>query len=406
MDDPFSLLGTVGRHGHLAFQGLKAASHVLKGGGNAAALAEALGHMRGPVVKIAQFLATLPEVLPPEYVQALAGLQNQAPPMVPILVKRRMANELGADWHQHFSSFNMAPSFAASLGQVHQGVLNDGRVVACKLQYPRMEHVIEADLTQLQWWIGLYKAVDGTIDHADILKEIRAHLGEELDYVLEQKNMVDFAAHYAHLLKVPGVVSDLSTSKLLTMTWQEGDNVWDAKLSPEDKARALFRAWYTPFYEKGWLHADPHPGNYAFDANGQLIVFDFGCVRRFSDSFVKGVKLLHSALCRSESPLEAFALWGFKDVSPEAVEALTLWAQLLFEPLLDDCVRPLYDDPHNVRKRAENVYQALQKAGGIKPPREFVLMDRTALGLGSVLTRLNAKLNWHQLFMDVAGTSA
>lgn len=400
MDDALPFLGTIGRHGQLALQGLRVATHALRGGGNPAALAEALGQLRGPAIKIAQFLATLPGILPAEYAAALATLQNNAPPMNPLFVKRRMASELGSDWQKHFAAFEMAPTFAASLGQVHRATLHNGQIVACKLQYPRMEHVIETDLEQLQWWLGLYKAWDGTIDHTDILKEIHSHLTQELDYSVEQKNMMDFNNHYSHLMIIPEVIAELSTGKLLTMTWLDGSKVWNTS-SPEDTAEKLFRAWYTPFYQRGWLHSDPHPGNYLLHESGKLIVFDFGCVRHFEPSFVKGVKALYASLKDGTSPLPALALWGFRDVTPSLEQALILWADLLFEPLLDDRVRPLHYDPEDVRLRAEGVYKALQHAGGIRPPQEFVLMDRTALGLGGVLTRLKAELNWHQLFEEV-----
>lgn len=402
MDEVIPLFGAVGRHSQLAMQGLRVAAHALKGGGDAASLAQALGTMRGPVIKIAQFLATLPGILPPDYAAAFATLQNQAPAMAPLFVKRRMANELGANWQQYFARFDTTAAFAASLGQVHCATLHDGRKVACKLQYPRMDHVIETDLAQLQWWLGVYKAWDGTIDHGEILKEIRFHLAQELDYTLEHANMADFKQHYSHLMTVADVVPELSTGKLLTMTWHEGRPVWDTS-NPEDVAEKLFRAWYVPFYEKGWLHSDPHPGNYVVGDSGQLVVFDFGCVRRFELSFVEGVKALYCALRRGSSPLEAFNMWGFTSITPQVEHALTLWAKLLFEPLLDDRVRLLYDDAEMVRTRAEDVYKALQQAGGVKPPREFVLMDRTALGIGSVLTRLKARVNWYRLFEEVAG---
>lgn len=405
MDKPFSLFDSAGRHSQLILQGIKTLSHGFMSSGDAVSLANALGHMRGPVVKVAQFLATLPGVLPPEYASALANLQNQAPPMNPLFVRRRMANELGPNWQQHFATFDISPSFAASLGQVHKAILNGGFPVACKLQYPRMSHLVEADLNQLHLWLRLYKAVDGTIDHSEILKEIRSHLEQELDYKLERQNMNHFSSYYSHLMVVPKVIPDLSTSKLLTMEWHEGKSVWDTHISPETVATMLFHAWYTPFYERGWLHSDPHPGNYVINQQGQLVVFDFGCTRQFSPTFVEGVRTLYQALKNNTSPIDAFYMWGFKNLTEETSQALTMWARLLFDPLLDNNVRTLYDNPETVRKQAENVYHALQKAGGITPPREFVLMDRTALGLGSVITRMKAKLNWHKLFESIIATT-
>lgn len=401
MDDALSLWSTAGRHSQLALQGLRVATHALRGGGHAESLAHALGQLRGPVVKMAQFLSTLPGVLPPDYTDALAKLQSHAPSMPPLFVKRRMATELGPHWQSCFDDFDMQPSYAASLGQVHRASLHNGQMVACKLQYPRMDHVIETDLQQLQWWLGMYNVLDGTIDHTEILKEIRSHLAQELDYTLEKQNMRLFAEHYNHLMVVPDVVENLSTNKLLTMAWHDGRAIWDAP--SEIVAEQLFRAWYTPFYNRGWLHSDPHPGNYCFDDTcNKLVVFDFGCVRYFEPSFVQGVRNLYLALQRGISPIHALETWGFTHINNALVDALMLWAQILFEPLLDDRKRQLYDNLSDVQKRMENVYKALRVAGGVRPPREFVLMDRTALGLGGVLTRLQASLNWHRLFEEVA----
>ena len=116
---------------------------------NAAELAAALGGLKGPIMKVAQLLATIPEALPPEYVAELTKLQSQAPPMGWAFVKRRMQAELGADWQTKFASFEHHPAAAASLGQVHRATSHDGAELACKLQYPDMQSAVEADLRQL-----------------------------------------------------------------------------------------------------------------------------------------------------------------------------------------------------------------------------------------------------------------
>jgi predicted unusual protein kinase regulating ubiquinone biosynthesis (AarF/ABC1/UbiB family) len=101
---------------------------------NAAALTQALGGLKGPLMKVAQLMATIPDVLPPEYAEELAKLQSDAPPMGPAFVKRRMMAELGGDWASKFASFDLRSAAAASLGQVHRAVALDGENLACKLQ--------------------------------------------------------------------------------------------------------------------------------------------------------------------------------------------------------------------------------------------------------------------------------
>ena len=114
---------------------------------NAAELAAALGGLKGPIMKVAQLLATIPEALPPEYIEQLTKLQSQAPPMGWAFVKRRMQAELGADWQKKFADFEHQPAAAASLGQVHRAKALDGSALACKLQYADMESAVEADLS-------------------------------------------------------------------------------------------------------------------------------------------------------------------------------------------------------------------------------------------------------------------
>src|SRR6476661_1822535 len=190
-------------------------------GKNAAELAAALGGLKGPIMKVAQLLATIPEALPPEYIVELTKLQSQAPPMGWAFVKRRMSAELGADWQKKFSTFEHHPAAAASLGQVHRGYALDGKELACKLQYPDMQSAVEADLRQLQLLFAIRKRFDPAIDTSEIAVEIAARLREELDYVREARHV----ALYRNMLKdddgirVPEVWPELSTGRLLTLDW-------------------------------------------------------------------------------------------------------------------------------------------------------------------------------------------
>ncbi|HEX3440475.1 MAG TPA: AarF/UbiB family protein, partial [Pseudolabrys sp.] len=150
--------------------------------GNALALATALGGLKGPIMKVAQLLATIPDAVPPEYASELMKLQSQAPPMGWAFVKRRMSAELGPDWQKKFAAFEHQPAAAASLGQVHRATALGGEALACKLQYPDMQSAVEADLQQLKLLFTLRKRFDPAIDTSEIGVEIAARLREELDY--------------------------------------------------------------------------------------------------------------------------------------------------------------------------------------------------------------------------------
>src|SRR5512140_3043044 len=162
--------------------------------GNAIALAAALGGLKGPIMKVAQLMATIPDAVPAEYASELMKLQSQAPPMGWAFVKRRMSAELGSDWQNKFKEFEHHPAAAASLGQVHRATARDDSRLACKLQYPDMQSAVEADLSQLQLLFSIRKRFDPALDTAEIAVEIAARLREELDYIREAKHIALYRA--------------------------------------------------------------------------------------------------------------------------------------------------------------------------------------------------------------------
>jgi predicted unusual protein kinase regulating ubiquinone biosynthesis (AarF/ABC1/UbiB family) len=384
--------------------------------GNALALASALGGLKGPIMKVAQLLATIPDALPAEYAAELTKLQSQAPPMGWAFVKRRMSAELGADWERKFKGFEHHPAAAASLGQVHRARALDGAELACKLQYPDMQSAVEADLGQLQLLFSIRKRFDPALDTTEIAKEIAARLREELDYIREAKHI----ALFRHMLKgvetvrVPNVRPELSTGRLLTMEWLTGDKMLAHKDDPlavrNRLATAMFTAWWHPFSRFGVIHGDPHLGNYTVFDDGEgkpagINLLDYGCIRIFPPSFVGGVVDLYRGLLNGDDDLvmRAYQVWGFKRLNRELIDALNIWARFIYGPLLDDRVRTIADGvkPSEYgRKQAFQVQQALKQRGPVTVPREFVFMDRAAIGLGAVFLHLAAELNFHRLFNE------
>lgn len=374
-------------------------------------LMESLGDLKGPLLKIAQLLATIPNALPPEYAAELQKLQSQAPPMGWAFVRRRMMAELGPHWEKKFKVFEKEAAAAASLGQVHKAVTGAGVKVACKLQYPDMASAVEADLKQLKMFLGLFEKYDRSIDTGEVQKEIAARLQEELDYEREARHM----GLYGHMLKgeaavrVPEVVPELSTDRLLTATWLEGAGVLNftkEKQSVRDRlALNMFRAWYVPLYHYGVIHGDPHLGNYTVQKDHTINLLDFGCVRVFPPKFVKGVITLYHALREDDTAMavEAYESWGFKNLNKQMIDVLNMWARFLYGPVLDDKVRPIGVVTKGIYGRdvAHTVHQELKRIGGVKPPREFVFMDRAALGLGSVFLHLRSEVNWYKLFNEL-----
>jgi len=381
----------------------------------AADLAAALGGLKGPIMKVAQLMATVPDLLPSEYAAELTKLQSDAPPMGWGFVKRRMMAELGADWQRHFASFEHKPAAAASLGQVHRAQAHDGTELACKLQYPDMQSAVEADLKQLEWLFAIHRRMDPAIDTTEIAGEIGARIREELDYQREAKHVALYHAMLASTpeVRVPRVWLPQSTRRLLTLDWLEGNKLLAHKgddLAARNRiAVAMFKAWWQPFSRFGVIHGDPHLGNYtAFIEDGTpqgINLLDYGCIRIFPPRFVGGVVDLYHGLLKGDDALvvHAYETWGFRRLSRELIDTLNIWARFIYGPLLDDRERTIADGvkPSEYgRREAFRVHRALREKGPVRVPREFVFMDRAAIGLGGVFLHLAAKLNYYRLFNE------
>jgi predicted unusual protein kinase regulating ubiquinone biosynthesis (AarF/ABC1/UbiB family) len=275
-----------------------------------------------------------------------------------------------------------------------------------------MQSAVEADLKQLKIFLSLFEKYDKSVSTSEIQKEIADRLHEELDYHLEARH----EKLYAHILsgedavRVPEVIDDLSTGRLLTTTWLEGSPILGFKSATQETrntiALNMFRAWYVPLYGYGIIHGDPHPGNYAVQKDLSINLLDFGCVRVFPPRFVEGVITLYHALKKNDKDMAvaAYESWGFANLSRELIDVLNIWARFLYGPVLEDKKRAIGVVPDKEvygRETAHEVHQALRKAGGVTVPREFVFMDRAALGLGSVFLHLQAEVNWYQLFNEL-----
>ncbi len=397
---------------------------------NAADLAAALGNLKGPLMKVAQLLATIPDAVPAEYAAALGQLQSQAPAMGPAFVRRRMMSELGADWRQRFASFDETPCAAASLGQVHRATAHDGRLLAAKLQYPDMQSAVEADLNQLKLVFAIHARMDPGVDTAEMLQEIGARLREELDYDLEARHTRLYGAIFNSTpdaataqrfsgwptVRVPETDGALSTKRLLTMSWLDGVKLLDHKsdtLEVRNRlARAMFRAWWYPFSHYGVIHGDPHLGNYTVFSDGGepagINLLDFGCIRTFKTGFIEGVIDLYNGLLHNDRNrvVHAYETWGFRGLNSELIDVLTIWARFIYGPLLDDRERTIAEGTTPAEYGRREVFMVktlLKEKGPVTIPREFVFMDRAAIGLGGVFLHLDARLNWYRMFNDMIG---
>jgi predicted unusual protein kinase regulating ubiquinone biosynthesis (AarF/ABC1/UbiB family) len=276
-----------------------------------------------------------------------------------------------------------------------------------------MQSAVEADLRQLQLIFAIHRRMDPVIDTTEIAKEIGARIREELDYRREAKHVMLYRKMLEGIeqIRVPRVWPELSSGRLLTLDWLDGRRLLEhtkADLATRNRlGTAMFTAWWWSFSRFGVIHGDPHLGNYTvFDVAGRptgINLLDYGCIRIFPPKFVGGVVDLYHGLLKGDADLivRAYETWGFKRLNRELIDALNIWARFIYGPLLDDRVRSLADGVKPAeygRREAFRVHQALKQRGPVTVPREFVFMDRAAIGLGAVFLHLRAELNFHKLF--------
>ena len=249
---------------------------------------EELGVLKGPAMKLGQLLSMQTEILPEEALQELATLQMQAPGMHATLARAQFKSSLGKFPEEMFRKFDPEPFAAASLGQVHRAVTLKGEKVAVKIQYPAIRSAIETDFKLLKS-ATLPTQLTGHVPAA-LIEEIRRGILEETDYLREADNLEFFRKGLSGLeyMVIPRVCRELSTDRVLTMSYVEGESLGDfLKRKPSDAMRNLLgvrilEMYRTQIYRLNALHADHHPGNYLFQADGHIGLVDFGCVKRMS----------------------------------------------------------------------------------------------------------------------------
>lgn len=391
---------------------LAGGSPELLGLGTAEKLVSTLGELKGAAMKLGQALSMDPDLLTPEVRQVLARLQNQAPAMSYDMVARVVREELGAPPEERFREFSREPLAAASLGQVHRAVLEDGRAVAVKVQYPGIAESMAHDLENVGMVVGAVSKASRLMDGSAYFQEFRGELLLELDYRREAALAEGFARSVAPLedLYVPAVVHSHSAGRVLTLELLEGPTLKDwvvTGASNEERfrvARQLIRATYGPFFGAGEIHADPHPGNYIVMPDGRLGLLDFGSIKRFTPRFVDANRRMFQQAVRLE-PMDVLGLSlevGFTTELPGEETAA------LIREVLHIAGRPMRLTPYDygtceISKDLRNHFaRNAPRFLKVKPPAEAVMFFRATGGLAQNLRLIGARGDFRGVFLEVA----
>ncbi len=375
---------------------------------NATRIVTTLGEMKSAAMKVGQMLSLHEGLLPKEVAAVLSILQNDAPSVSFEIMERQLRRELD-DFDALFESIEEAAFASASIGQVHRGVLRDGRDVAVKIQYPEADRMVTADLTNLKVLLGNLVGLFTDIDFEPIWEEVRERLVEELDYLQEAGNIRRKAAMHADFpeIIIPDVIAEATTQRVLTMEFVEAIPPAEAASDhyPQDLknqwAITLFEFTLSGLFRHRFLHADPNFANFAFREDGTVAVYDFGCMKQVPEPIAAGYAGLMDAVMRRR-----------KSAFPKLLRDMGVYREggaLLSRDMTDPYVDLMQDivraSPPYTFGEDEAIYKALydlgttnwQEASDIRFPRDMVFIDRTLGGLFGNLGKLGATGPWRSL---------
>ena len=376
-------------------------------------MVETLGRMKGAAMKIGQLASFIDtEFLPPEYrelyQEQLATLRSTAPPMPWKKVRTVLDEEWEELLEELFEDFDEEATAAASIGQVHQAVLPDGRRVAVKIQYPGVAAAIAADMQNAGMIMRMAKALAPGLDAGAAAAELKERVLEELDYELEAQSQRAFARGYrGHpFIYVPDVVTRLSTERVLVTEWVDGADFEEVRALPQPErdrfGEIVFRFCFGSLYHLQHFNADAHPGNYLYMPDGRVAFLDFGMTKQ---------------LDQEQIDLEIAALEAVFDDDPERLRVALHDLGFLNDPrkidaeLLMEHVRAVggwYMEDRDVTIDSGRVMEAI---AAVSDPRSsfYRLMRRENLpanelmgrrmesGVLAVLGQLSATRNWNRI---------
>jgi len=376
---------------------------------NAARIVETLGEMKGAAMKIGQMLSLHDGMLPPEVAEVLRGLQQEAPKVPAEVMELEIRGALD-NFDDLFESLDFEAFAAASIGQVHRGRLRDGRDVAVKIQYPLIDHIVEADLKNLKTLVRTLLAMISDIDFDPIWNELNDRLLEELDYTHEAANIRRMAELHKGIpeIVIPRVVEEATTRTVLTLEYLPGMSAADA-CAAEQGLKDRWGAVLAEFLLRGllehrFLHADPNLANFAFLEDGRVVVYDFGSVKEVpADMALRYAELLvataHGRGDEIPGILKEMGIF-MKDGSLMPSAAVEPYLVIFHEVLRASPPYTFGEDP-DIYRRVFNVgMDNWQYSMDMQFPEDAIFINRSLGGHFGNLARLGATGPWRDLVFD------
>jgi predicted unusual protein kinase regulating ubiquinone biosynthesis (AarF/ABC1/UbiB family) len=365
---------------------------------------QTMGELKGAMMKLGQMISISEDLfLPKEISDLFRDLQKNSPPMSIKDVENVLQENFQKSSKELFLEFDTIPLASASIGQVHKARLKTGEIVAVKIQYPKIVEAIKHDFQNLHKIDKLLHALFPNKPNLDsLIEELKTSLAEECDYTHEQREMEYFKKEYQELfpaIYIPKVFSEYSTSMVLTMEFVEGDSFEETANYTQEERNLLGQILYDSFLHSLWnmkrLHTDPQNGNYLFKRD-QIIMLDFGSTRGFDHEFIRDYCNLMIAL--EEDSLENYSqlckkLEIFKtDESPLLMQQHFSLIQKIYLPYVQPGKFAVIDlSPFELFKE---MMGKIDFKGRASPRREFLLLDRSTLGLYTKLKVWKSEIDW------------
>jgi len=356
--------------------------------------------LQGLLIKACQFLGTRADILPRAYVEVLSQLQDRVPSRPYAEIVAAVEGELGRKLGEVFASFDELPLASASLAQVHRAHLHDGREVAVKVQYPEIEEVVQVDLANFRFFVGILARIERNFDLRMVIREVSKYVQLELDFENEARNSRTIRANMASRtdVVVPEIVGEFSTRRLLVMQYLPGIRITDVEaleatgIDKQAVARILSEVFCQQILVDGFFHADPHPGNLLVRPGPQLVLLDFGLAKDFPPGFAMAMAQLTSAIIAEDrdAMVKAFAELGFKTKNddPETLIALG-------DAFLGQAVRggKAYADKELIDTFNEDLPEVLRANPIVEAPSHLLLVVRVMGLLSGIGKQLQSEVN-------------
>lgn len=363
--------------------------------------------LRGTALKIAQSMSMDQGMLPDEFAEVMSEAQYSVPPINKALMRTIIKKELGDYPENLFKDFEPDAIAAASIGQVHQARLRDGRKVAVKIQYPNVRNTIKSDLGMAKTLMKRFIKKGANMD--DYFEEVESTLLEETNYIQEGQYIDYFHQRFEHTdIVTPQWIKEFSSGKVLTMTFVEGNHLKEfLKTNPSQEARNHFGQLLWDFFhdqveQRNFIHADTHPGNFFFREDGQLGVIDFGCIKKFSEEFTENyMRLLPTHLSQDEEKIrQLYVRLGIIKENPDNpgkeekfFQFCKNYGNSFAQPYIKDQFN--FGDP-DFKKKINHFAKEMPVMNEPRGDKNFIFSTKVHMGLYSILINLKAVVDTKQ----------